>query len=499
MRQLVANLFGLLSCSILFVLLYLCGLFPTVARCSAAQQVQPAVNPAAAQQDVVVARVENSEITKTQLKNRLLAASFPNEYTDYTTQSTPEDANSVLMQMIEEKAIAIQARKDNYLDDPLVKYAFKRFSDTALINTFIQTYLQGKVDVNDAEIAKKMQEEKGLDQAGAKAKLSVDKANEIMNQHYQQLYSKLNVKKLTENYPAVLQAYKRLNDTAQKRQTEKYISLGQVSGELTAQEKNTPLLTFDGGSVTLEDWFVALCGIYPANRPNFTEKPELVEALLQKIVSEQLPLIVSEAKSLGLNKNQTYQQQLTSYEEVLLLSKVQQDQYEKLEPPTQEQLLAYYNANKELFRQGRLLRVEQIWTKDMKDAELAKAEIDKGQSFSSVAEKYSISRAVTTIDATIISEGLFWNSLWKGQAGQVIGPVKGFYQQQVKYRVVKIIEKRPGQLTEYSPGMNELIINGIIREKLKSYFAGYGKELLKKYPYQIYSDRIKDIDPLDVP
>jgi hypothetical protein len=27
----------------------------------------------------------------------------------------------------------------------------------------------------------------------------------------------------------------------------------------------------------------------------------------------------------------------------------------------------------------------------------------------------------------------------------------------------------------------------------------YGKELLKKYHYQIYPDRIKDIDPLNIP
>jgi hypothetical protein len=495
MKQYTSKISNLFLFGISLVLFYLYGVCPPAVNGSTAQNTsQTVVRP-----EVVVARVDDSEITKSQLERRMLAELVPDEYTDYNTQAAPADANSILMQMLGDKAIAIQARKDNYLNDPTVKYAFKRYSETALLNLFIQTYLEGKIDVNDSEITKKMQAEKGLDQAGAKAALMVEKANETINKHYEEIYTKLQVKKLSENYPAVLQAFKKLNETAQKRQTEKYILIEQVIEELTTQEKNTPLLTYDGGSITLQDWFLGLCEIPPPNRPNFTEKPELVEALLEKIESEQAPLFISEAKSLGLDKNQAYQQQMIAYEDIILLSKIQQQQYEKMEPPTQKELLAYFNANRELFRQGRLLKIEQIWTKDIQDARLAKAEIDKGQDFSAVAGKYSLIKGVSTDNVSISSEGLFWNSLWKNEKGQVIGPVKGFYDGEIKWRIVKILDKQPGKLSEYSADMNEAITNGIITKKLKSFFISYGKELLKKYPYQIYSDRIKDIDPLNIP
>jgi hypothetical protein len=39
----------------------------------------------------------------------------------------------------------------------------------------------------------------------------------------------------------------------------------------------------------------------------------------------------------------------------------------------------------------------------------------------------------------------------------------------------------------------------MMSEQHKALIDLHGKELLKKYPYQIYPDSIKDIDPLDIP
>ena len=43
-----------------------------------------------------------------------------------------------------------------------------------------------------------------------------------------------------------------------------------------------------------------------------------------------------------------------------------------------------------------------------------------------------------------------------------------------------------------------------VKEKMMSdqrvaIFEKYGNEILKKYTYQIYADKIKDIDPLKIP
>jgi len=39
----------------------------------------------------------------------------------------------------------------------------------------------------------------------------------------------------------------------------------------------------------------------------------------------------------------------------------------------------------------------------------------------------------------------------------------------------------------------------IVSEQRDALLAKYGSELLKKYPYKVYTEKIKDIDPLDIP
>jgi hypothetical protein len=39
----------------------------------------------------------------------------------------------------------------------------------------------------------------------------------------------------------------------------------------------------------------------------------------------------------------------------------------------------------------------------------------------------------------------------------------------------------------------------MVAERRNALLEKYSKELLGKYPYEIYADRIKDINPLDIP
>jgi N-methylhydantoinase B/oxoprolinase/acetone carboxylase alpha subunit len=77
--------------------------------------------------------------------------------------------------------------------------------------------------------------------------------------------------------------------------------------------------------------------------------------------------------------------------------------------------------------------------------------------------------------------------------------VKGFYGDVVKWRIVKILEKNPGKPAEYSGDMKDRIKWKMVSEQRNALLEKYGKELLEKYQYEIYADKIKDIDPLNIP
>jgi hypothetical protein len=77
--------------------------------------------------------------------------------------------------------------------------------------------------------------------------------------------------------------------------------------------------------------------------------------------------------------------------------------------------------------------------------------------------------------------------------------MKGFYRNGIKWRVVKILGKKPGKVREYSKNMEEEVESRIRYERREAVIAKYRKELLEKYPFEIYPERIKDINPLNIP
>jgi hypothetical protein len=453
-------------------------------------------NSTAGQQDVV-AKIGDYTVTKVELLNSLIAALAPKEYTDYNKPVKPEDANSMLMRLLGEKAMVIQARKDGYQNDPMIQMEATLFRNQRLANMLVGNYIQGKINITDDEIKKKMQADPNLDQNRAKSAITVEKATTLVDDYYKQIYEKLHVKKLTENYPKVVAAYKKLTENAQKNPVSKYIIYEQVGKDLTAEERSTPLLTFDNGKVTLEDWFTAICQVVPPGRPDLTKQPEKVEEFLNEVA--KIPVFVGEAQLQGLDKNEQLKKLLRDYEDMMILGKIQQEKYTTVKEPTQEQMAAYFEKNNEVFRGGRSLNVEQIWFKDMNDVRLAQAELDNGNDFGRVREKYSLDKDTGSAGLTASSEGMFWPELWKGQTGKVIGPVKGFFNGQLKWRLVKILAKSRGELPTYSTDMNNLIKAIMMGNQLESVFISYGNELLKKYQYEIYKDKVKDINPLNIP
>jgi hypothetical protein len=161
--------------------------------------------------------------------------------------------------------------------------------------------------------------------------------------------------------------------------------------------------------------------------------------------------------------------------------------------------MIYFGKNREVFIKDKMLKIDLIWCQDLKTARQVKAELDGGADFEAIKQKYSLEKKIKPFNTSPGGEGLFWKDLWKGDPNDIIGPVKGFYRTGVNWRIVKILEKNPGTLTGYSSDMDSRIKDKMMSEQRDAVLERYGKELLKNYTYQIYADKIKDIDPLAIP
>lgn len=481
----------LLPCELAF-LMAIC-LFCVPASQAAGEKAEQTV----ADPSTVVAKIGSYTITREELEKRFMMELRPQDYEPYDEQAEPASVEGTLEKMVAEKAMVIEARKEGGLDDERTRDIVKKFRDRKLVNLLAMTYMEGKVSASDSEIAQKMKADPKLTKERAKQTVERDKSRSLWDKYYLQIYRRLNVKKFSENLPKIAEVHHRLLYRPKQARSVGWIRNSQVKEELSPQEKKTVLTTFNGGQITLEDWFVALCEIVPPRRPKNMKDLKVVEKLLASAL--QMPLLVVEAESLGLDKDKELLKQVRDYEDRMLLGSARTAQYKAAKEPTAEEMTAYFNKNKKKFGTSESLKIDLIWCDDLAKAKKAKAELDEGKDFEQVKQEHSLEKKLKPFTTRSDSEGLFWKDLSAGDPNEIVGPVKGFYQQGVKWRIVKILEKKPGELKEYTANMKGQIKDKIMTAQRDALLAKRNKELLRKYTYKIYFDRIKDIDPLDIP
>lgn len=488
--KLVVFLLGLLAA--------ICYFCPTQGYALAEQQSnsQSGINPSA-NESIIVARIAYYTITRDELAKRLTTELYPYDYDNYDENAKPVDAKTMLTEMVAEKAMIIEARAQGFLENEAISDSVRRFAERRLVNLLFEKHVEGKMNVTEDEIARKMQADPNMDSARAKTMIEGEKANTLLDQYYKQIYIKSGVKKLSQNFPRVVQIHERLLLRPKQPRKASWVQNSQVREELTQEEKNIVLAQYSAGRITLKDWFDALCEIVPPRRPRDLNTPQGVDQLLERAM--RMPLLVSEAKALRLDKDQDLLKQVRDYEDRRLLSEAQSAKRKELKEPATEQIIAYFGKNKEAFGTSKSLKIDLIWCQDLKTAKLARAALDSGEDFEKVRQQYSLEKQGKPFTTHPSSEGLFWKDLWAGDPNSIVGPVKGFYRQGISWRIVKILEKTPGKEQPYSSNMEQQIKSRLMNEQFKALLAQYGKELLGKHPHQIYDDRIKDIDPLDIP
>jgi hypothetical protein len=253
----------------------------------------PAVTKPAEKPPTIVASIGNYTITDKELEKRLLTEIRPYNYGNYNEEPEPVNTEKVLLKIIAEKAVVSEARKGDYLKDESLASIIKRYRDGQLVQLLLQKQLQPMLTVTEPEIEKRMKADPKLTRARAESTIKNLKARMLFSQYYKHVYQKFNAKKLTENFPKAVQIHQRLLTQPKKPRTGAFIRITQTKEELTQEEKDIVLVTFDKGKVTLKDWFDALCEMAPPSRPKDLDTVKGVEQLLDRALSK--PLLLAEA------------------------------------------------------------------------------------------------------------------------------------------------------------------------------------------------------------
>ncbi len=441
----------------------------------------------------VVAKIGEYEITKDELIQRLLMEVRPRSE-EYTAPQKLPTAEAVLLDVIAEKAVMIEGHKLGGLNDPILQAFVERQKRQNLGRMVVMDYVRKNLSVSDAEIDQAMKSDPNLTRERASALAQQTKGRALLQEFYKQLLEKFHFKPVTENFAKASEIHERLLNKPAKPRKEPWILNSQAREEVTKEEKGIVLTTYDGGQVTVQDWIETLCEMAPPHRPKDLNTPEGVQQLLNRTLGGVM--LVAEAKARGLDKDPEYVREMRNLEDQQILYKMQSDKVKDIPEPNDAQIKAFYDKNQDGFAEGPFLKVDQIWCKDLAAAQEVKKKLDGGADFRSMKDTYSLQKDVQPYNIYPGGEGPFWADLWKSEPNQVVGPVKGFHEAGLAWRVVKVLEKIPAKARPYDQ-VRDTVKWTILGERRKAILDAYGQELRGKYTYELYADRIQGIDPLD--
>jgi hypothetical protein len=446
---------------------------------------------------VTVATIGDYSITKDELMQRLAQSVRP-QRDGSGPPKEPVTAQSVLHEMLIEKAMILEGRALGYAKDESVSTSIDRYRQRKLIQVFLNDYFKENVPVSQAEIDQKIEADPNLSPEQARMQVMRVKVEPVYRALYAELQKKFGVKKIEKNFTRAAQIHQRLltQPVEPRGRTVFWITNHQIQTELSRDERDIVLATYTGGQFTLYDWFKTLNEIAPPGRSKDLSTPAGVEKLLDRGLEPTI--LEAEAVARGYDKNEELVRDIRAREDMAILGKMRMEKYKEIETPTDEEIKAYFDQNQQQFAKEASLKVAQIWCKDLQGAEEVKKAVESGTAFDTVKVAQSLRADEPEHNVYPSSEGVFWDELWKGEPNDIVGPVKGFFDDGIKWRVVKIIEKTPAEMRPYSDSLKNQVQSAMTTQQTKDHVERYGASLLEKYPHEVYLEKIEDIDPLEV-
>ncbi|MDH7599940.1 MAG: peptidylprolyl isomerase [Sedimentisphaerales bacterium] len=446
----------------------------------------------------VVAIIGPYVITGDQFRQEYLRELMPNPYTAMPPRPAP-DMNDVLMRMIGDKAIILDARDKGMQKKEEIVSFLKQTRERRLANLAAQQAVDGRIEVSQRDINDVMATRPGLTTEQAAALVRRQKAMQVLSSHYKDLIEMLHLRTYKENIAKVAEFHQRLISKPKppEKKSIYWIENSQLKTDLDPNERALVLATFDGGRFTVEDWFLALFEMAPPRRPKDLSTPEGAERFLEQAL--QRPMFAAEAIKKGLDKDSQLDQDLRDLEDQWVFSFAQQELLKDLHEPNDQDLNDFYQQVKDKYARNDSLKLAVIWCKDKAAAARIRQELDQGRAFELLQQRYGGDQNPSgPVEAYARTEGPFWQQLWAGEPNQVLGPMLGFREGRLAWRVVKIVEKKPAQPPEFEKIKN-MLKEDLAQLKGRQLLEQERKELLAKYKYQVFPERLASFDPRQVP
>ncbi len=265
-----------------------------------------------------------------------------------------------------------------------------------------------------------------------------------------------------------------------------------VFGCTSKESPDNPVLAKGSGvEITKED-FIEKAGRLPEWVIYKFQDEEGKKNFLKELIKEEL--LYLEAKKHGLKRDKDVKKRLKQFEKKTLISALLTKEIGEKIKVDDKEVREFYDKNRDEIRVGSEIRAKHILVGTKEEAENIYKRIQKGESFSSLAKKYSKDKrsAQNGGDLGFFGKGKmapeFEKAVRRMKTGELSKPLITRYG----YHIVQITEKKTGVLPDFEKAKNG-IKTLLIRTKQKSLFDSYIEDLMEMKKTKVNKDALKAI------
>lgn len=245
--------------------------------------------------------------------------------------------------------------------------------------------------------------------------------------------------------------------------------------------ENKVVAVVNGREITEDQLNFALAK-FPQDRRSYFETPEGRKQFLDQIISWEL--IYDYAVENGFENREDFKFQLSEAKKAILTQLAIEDEIKKVHI-TEEELLEYYNENKDYFNEGETVTARHILVDTAEKASEVKALIDNGLTFEEAAQLYSSCPSKTQGgNLGSFGRGMMVPEFEEAAFTLDLGVLSEPVQTQFGYHLV-IVDERTEPAAKSFEEVKESIRQHMLQEKQGHAYMHLVEDLKKKYNVEV--------------
>lgn len=263
-----------------------------------------------------------------------------------------------------------------------------------------------------------------------------------------------------------------------------------AAGCTSKKDAADPVLAKAGKTeITKEDFIKEFSRVPEWAKGNF-QTDEGKKQFLEELIKREL--IYQDAEKKGLNRDKKFNDEVEEFKKMTLVKSVLEKEIEEKAKLDPKEVREFYDKRHDEFRIGSEVRASHILVDSEENAKNILQRIQRGESFSSLAEKVSKDEgsAKNGGDLGFFGRGRmmpeFERVAFSLKTGEVSNPVRTRFG----YHIIKVTDRKEGRLGGFEE-VKDAIAQRLTREKQKDLFDSYVEKLKKEYKTEIYETELK--------